>query len=79
MIGGVLVERTVGETLPAVEGNSKQIGQIVTMLKSQLEKQSKLLEDFKTANGIKQQPRGGQSQARAESDGGAAKTSGVLV
>ena len=25
MIGGVLVERTVGETLPAVEGNSKQV------------------------------------------------------
>jgi len=47
------------------------------MLKGNLEKQSKALEDFKAANGIKQNPRPQQSSSR--DDGGDVKSSGVLV
>ncbi|KAH7352847.1 hypothetical protein KP509_19G066600 [Ceratopteris richardii] len=53
MIGGVLVERTVGEVLPAVQRNKEGIQEVVSRLTEALAKKKKELADFEAKYNIK--------------------------
>eukprot|EP00029_Vermamoeba_vermiformis_P011593 TRINITY_DN6418_c0_g1_i1.p1 TRINITY_DN6418_c0_g1~~TRINITY_DN6418_c0_g1_i1.p1 ORF type:complete len:135 (+),score=38.66 TRINITY_DN6418_c0_g1_i1:61-465(+) len=46
LVGGVLVERTVGEVLPAVQKNRTDINKTIDLLTEQLEKKEKALTEF---------------------------------
>lgn len=48
MIGGVLVERTIREVLPAVQHNKEGIEVVITRLNEALERKKKELADFET-------------------------------
>lgn len=78
MIGGVLVERTVKEVLPAVSQNKNQIGQVLTVLTKQFESKSKEVEDFKSKYGIQSQGQQ-QQQQQQQNQSDDAKSAGVLV
>ncbi|KAI5082087.1 hypothetical protein GOP47_0001830 [Adiantum capillus-veneris] len=53
MIGGVLVERTVGEVLPAVQRNKEGLQEVITRLSEALVKKKKELADFEAKYKIK--------------------------
>ena len=53
MIGGVLVERTVGEVLPAVQRNKEALQEVITRLSEALVKKKKDLSEFETKYKIK--------------------------
>ena len=77
MIGGVLVERTVGEVLPTVDANRQQIAQVVKMLKDQFEDAQRKIAAFKEKHGVTSGGGGGGGGAKpAEAGPGKA---GVLV
>lgn len=80
LIGGVLVERTVAEVLPALRNNKSQIVGLVEVLNKQLVAKAKELNDFKEKHNIKIQ---GQPDIEESSKEAAsktlAKTSGVLI
>jgi prefoldin subunit 2 len=46
LIGGVLIERTVSEVLPAVKKNKEGISEIIQQLEKQYEKKGSELNDF---------------------------------
>jgi len=54
-IGGVLVERTVKEVLPAVENNLKQITDLITQLSDQLKEKEKECDEFREKFNIRMQ------------------------
>ncbi|EGG16685.1 prefoldin beta-like domain containing protein [Cavenderia fasciculata] len=56
MVGGVLVERTVGEVLPSVKANRDGIKDVVKKLEEQLQQQTKELTNYATKYNIKFQP-----------------------
>lgn len=66
MIGAVLVERTVAETLPAVQRNREGLGNVMKQLQAQLEAQQKALAAFQQQYKI----RVGQPGAAGSSEGG---------
>ncbi|CAF0769944.1 unnamed protein product [Brachionus calyciflorus] len=81
MIGGVLVERTVGEVLPALEQNRDQITKLVENLQSQIIAKGKEINDFREKHNIRFQ---GETEGEQKSSNGAessnkSKSSGVLV
>ena len=53
MIGGVLVERTVGEVLPALEQNRDQLVKVISTLVSQLESKGKEINDYREKHNIR--------------------------
>lgn len=55
MVGGVLVERTVKDVLPALQYNSEQLSLLTTKLTSQLTEKGKELNAFKLKHGIQLQ------------------------
>eukprot|EP00741_Cyanophora_paradoxa_P014320 tig00020780_g13811.t1 len=78
MIGGVLIERTVGEVLPAVEKNREGIEAVIKQLGEQLTKKEQELIAFQTKYKIRiqgQAEQQGKAQASERKEGG----SGVLV
>ncbi|KAG8181579.1 hypothetical protein JTE90_017329 [Oedothorax gibbosus] len=52
MIGGVLVERTVKEVLPAVSHNKDQLVKILDALNNQIEEKGKEINEFKEKHNI---------------------------
>eukprot|EP01120_Amphizonella_sp_Union-15-10_P000148 TRINITY_DN10185_c0_g1_i2.p1 TRINITY_DN10185_c0_g1~~TRINITY_DN10185_c0_g1_i2.p1 ORF type:complete len:149 (-),score=43.58 TRINITY_DN10185_c0_g1_i2:3-398(-) len=48
LVGGVLVERTVGEVLPAVKKNKENIEKTIQVLNSELTQQEHQLDEFAT-------------------------------
>ncbi|KAG7028907.1 putative prefoldin subunit 2, partial [Cucurbita argyrosperma subsp. argyrosperma] len=78
MIGGVLVERTIKEVLPAVQRNKEGIEEVISRLNEALEKKKKEIADLEAKYKIKiRKPDG---EAKEEDSGrkeGAAQ--GVLV
>lgn len=48
MIGGVLVERTIREVLPAVHRNKEGLEEVISRLNEALEKKKKEIADFET-------------------------------
>ncbi|GIL91654.1 hypothetical protein Vretimale_9589 [Volvox reticuliferus] len=53
LVGDVLVERTVGETMPAVAKNKENLEATINTLKLQLDAQKKDLNDFQTKHKIR--------------------------
>jgi len=78
-IGGVLVERTVGEVLPAVKKNHEQILDVIEKLKMQLQEKQTESEQFiakyqiKFADEAEQTMKGKEDQNRNQG------TTGLLV
>eukprot|EP01133_Synstelium_polycarpum_P011950 gene11950-13926_t len=56
MVGGVLVERTVGEVLPTVKSNRDGIKELTKKLEEQLQQKTKELTDYAAKYDIKFQP-----------------------
>ncbi|KAK3284195.1 hypothetical protein CYMTET_8142 [Cymbomonas tetramitiformis] len=53
LIGGVLVERTVGEVLPAVKKNREGLEMVIERLRQQLEKKKTELAEFQAKHKIR--------------------------
>lgn len=81
MIGGVLVERTVSEVLPALEQNKEQITKLIESLQTQIVAKGKEINDFREKHNIKFQGEAESEQKSASSNENAQAKSGggVLV
>ncbi|CAI9569027.1 unnamed protein product [Staurois parvus] len=81
MVGGVLVERTVKEVLPALENNKDQINKIIETLTTQLQTKGRELNEFREKHNIRLMGEDDQKQPPKDGDGSGAKSSsaGVLV
>jgi len=75
LVGGVLVERTVGDVLPAVKKNKDGIADVIQQLRDQLHKRSEELNDFIVKNKI--QIKGGSEEESTKET--KSSTTGVLV
>merc|ERR1712226_766591 len=75
MVGGVLVERTVKEVLPALQTNHEQLGKVVEAMNAQLEAKGKAINDYRQKHNIR--VRGDEEKPQAAQP--EAKSSGVLV
>ncbi|ERM97021.1 probable prefoldin subunit 2 [Amborella trichopoda] len=77
MIGGVLVERTVKEVLPAVKRNKEGIEEVIKRLVEALEKKKKEVAEFESKHKIRiKRP---DSEAREEGGRKEGAAQGVLV
>ncbi|XP_059210845.1 prefoldin subunit 2 [Centropristis striata] len=87
LVGGVLVERTVKEVLPALETNKEQISKIIESLNTQMQTKGRELTEYRERYNIRLMGEGeggeaqGQSAASSrDSEGGGSKSgAGVLV
>ncbi|KAM9406452.1 prefoldin subunit 2-like [Salvelinus alpinus] len=85
LVGGVLVERTVKEVLPALESNKEQISKIVESLNTQMQTKGRELTEYREKYNIRLVGEGeeGQGKSAASSNGGEGSASkggaGVLV
>ncbi|KAI3507924.1 hypothetical protein L1887_22921 [Cichorium endivia] len=77
MIGGVLVERTIKEVLPAVQQNKEGIEVVISRLNEALERKKKELTDFETKYKIRIRKNDGDSMDDNSKKEGSAQ--GVLV
>jgi len=77
LVGGVLVERTVGEVLPAVSKNKDGILEIIKQLREQLSKKTSELNDFVVKYQI--QVKGVAGQDESSSAEPSRPSAGVLV
>ncbi|KAI0497527.1 probable prefoldin subunit 2 [Dendrobium catenatum] len=77
MIGGVLVERTINEVLPAVQRNKEGLQEVIARLNEALEKKKKEVAEFEVKHKIKVR----KSDSESKDDGGwkAGSAQGVLV
>ena len=80
LVGDVLVERTVGETLPAVLNNKQKLEEAIGQLEKAVDSQKKDLGDFQAKYKITVSNRGSEAQAQ-EAPAAAAKPGpqGMLV
>eukprot|EP00762_Andalucia_godoyi_P002140 ANDGO_02600.mRNA.1 putative prefoldin subunit 2 len=53
MVGGVLLERTVGEVVPAVSGNKDQIAELIAQLEQALKRRDAELGEFTRKHNIR--------------------------
>merc|ERR1711893_544146 len=53
MVGGVLVERTVKEVLPALQNNHEQLGKLVETLGGQMEAKGREINEYREKNNIR--------------------------
>ncbi|XP_042563164.1 prefoldin subunit 2 [Clupea harengus] len=86
LMGGVLVERTVKEVLPALENNKEQIGKVLEVLNQQMQTKGRELTEYRERYNIrlvgeeeKGKPAAGSSNKEAGDGGGPKPSSGVLV
>lgn len=84
MVGGVLVERTVKEVLPALESNKDQLNKIIETLNVQLQTKGRELNEFREKHNIRVMGEDEQKQPAKEesgdgSAGSKATSAGVLV
>ncbi|XP_013414903.1 prefoldin subunit 2 [Lingula anatina] len=75
MVGGVLVERTVQDVLPALTANKEQIAKLIETLTHQLEVKGKEINEYRSKYNL--HVRGEDEQKPSEKT--EAKSSGVLV
>ena len=76
MIGGVLVERTIKEVLPAVQRNKEGLEEVVSRLNEALEKKKKEVADFEAKYKIRMRKADELKDDTARKEGSA---QGVLV
>lgn len=81
MVGGVLVERTVREVLPALENNKEQIGKIMETLTQQMQTKGRELIDYREKYNIRLVGEEEQKQlgSKENESGGKTGGAGVLV
>jgi len=80
MVGGVLVQRTVGEVLPAVTQNKETLGQNIATLEAEVQERNKQITEFAREHGLLTQTVGKDENKEKPGEGGEKKkTSGVLV
>ncbi|XP_020359680.1 prefoldin subunit 2-like isoform X2 [Oncorhynchus kisutch] len=82
LVGGVLVERTVKEVLPALGSNKEQISKIVESLNIQMQTKGRELTEYREKYNIRLVGEGeeGQGKSAATSNGSGSKGgAGVLV
>ena len=77
LVGSVLVERTVGEVLPAVVEGQKNIQMALDMYKKDLGQREQAAGEWKIKYGIKTQDEIARTQQRAQQAGGGGQQ-GVL-
>uniref|UniRef100_A0A7N0VC87 Prefoldin subunit 2 n=1 Tax=Kalanchoe fedtschenkoi TaxID=63787 RepID=A0A7N0VC87_KALFE len=77
MIGGVLVERTIKEVLPAVQRNKEGIEEVIARLNEALEKKKKDISDFENKYKIRIRKPDGETKDEGGKKEGTAQ--GVLV
>ncbi|KAK8999398.1 hypothetical protein V6N11_070565 [Hibiscus sabdariffa] len=77
MIGGVLVERTIKEVLPAVLRNKEGLEEVIARLNETLEKKKKEIADFETKYKIRIKKSDGDEKDESSKKEGSAQ--GVLV
>ncbi|WJX36431.1 Prefoldin subunit 2 [Trifolium repens] len=77
MIGGVLVERTIKEVLPAVQRNKEGLEEVVARLNETLEKKKKEIAEFETKYKIRM--RKADAEVNDESGKKEGSAQGVLV
>uniref|UniRef100_A0A8I6YGC6 Prefoldin subunit 2 n=1 Tax=Hordeum vulgare subsp. vulgare TaxID=112509 RepID=A0A8I6YGC6_HORVV len=78
MIGGVLVERTIKEVLPAVHRNKEGLEEVVARMKEALESKKKEMTEFELKYKIRIR-KGGGGGADEEGSMKEASAQGVLV
>lgn len=80
MIGGVLVERTIKEVLPAVEGSRDGLQDVIARLGELLEKKKKEVAEFELKHKIKiRRPEDGSGEAKNDAGRKEGSAQGVLV
>jgi len=84
MVGGVLVERTVNEVLPAVKANLEKISSLTVQLNETLDRKEKELTEFQSRYRIrgdqeKQQQQPAQKSKKKKDEDKSEKKAGVLV
>ncbi|XP_062849442.1 prefoldin subunit 2 [Trichomycterus rosablanca] len=85
LVGGVLVERTVKEVLPALENNKEQISKIVESLNTQMQTKGRELTEYRERYNIRlvgeddRQGKGNSGQSKESEGGGSKSGAGVLV
>ncbi|XP_060922042.1 prefoldin subunit 2 [Limanda limanda] len=82
LVGGVLVERTVKEVLPALENNKEQISKIIESINTKMQSKGRELTEYRERYNIRLVGEGeGETGASAgDSEGGGSKSgAGVLV
>ncbi|KAG8540027.1 hypothetical protein GDO81_019952, partial [Engystomops pustulosus] len=79
MVGGVLVERTVKEVLPALENNKEQINKIIETLSAQLQTKGRELNEYREKHNIRLMGEDDHKQPPKENGGGKPSSAGVLV
>ncbi|XP_035217624.1 prefoldin subunit 2-like [Stegodyphus dumicola] len=79
MIGGVLVERTVKEVLPAVSHNKEQLAVFLENLNQQIEKKGREINEFKEKYNIQIRKEAPFPMLEPMKDESEASSSGVLV
>lgn len=86
MIGGVLIEHTVGEVVPALQANRDQIHNVIESFKQKTEEKAKELTNYKQKNDIhfsyersNQQQQGSKSTNNESGSTKKDQDSGVLV
>lgn len=77
MIGGVLVERTIAEVLPAVQRNKEGLQEVITRLTEALQKKKKEIADYEAKYKIK--IRRGDDETQKEGERKESSAQGVLV
>merc|ERR1719211_325040 len=78
MVGGVLVERTVKEVLPALVSNRDKMGKLIESLEKQLTEKGEEINGYMEKHNIQlKDQQGPKKEEKAE--GGDAKSGGVLV
>ncbi|ELR10901.1 prefoldin subunit 2, putative [Acanthamoeba castellanii str. Neff] len=79
LVGGVLVERTVGEVLPAVRKNLEGIEQILKTLNASLLQKDKALNEFKVQHKIRVMGEDEDEAPAPQAKSSSSSSSGVLV
>ncbi|XP_045210075.1 prefoldin subunit 2-like [Mercenaria mercenaria] len=77
LVGGVLVERTVKDVLPALVNNKEQMGKLVETLSRQLEQKGKEINQYRETHNLK--IKGEENKDVEKQDKDTAKAGGVLV
>ncbi|XP_061619652.1 prefoldin subunit 2 [Phyllopteryx taeniolatus] len=84
LVGGVLVERTVKEVLPALQTNKEQISKILESISTKMQEKGRELTEYRERYNIRLvgegEAQGQSTESSKDSEGGGSKSgAGVLV
>ncbi|XP_068239785.1 prefoldin subunit 2 [Palaemon carinicauda] len=79
MVGGVLVERTVNEVLPALTNNRDQLTKVIDSLNEKLVNKGKEVNEYKEKHGIRIRGQDDLKEVQPQQTNSAPNMQGVLV